>query len=99
MQVFWTENALENTLFIQLYLANNFPKKVSENFIYLLHTFESVVSSFPNLYSQSGYLGIRRAVLNKYISVFYVHAELQISVLAVFDVAISPTGFKLMYVI
>ncbi len=84
--VHWTENAFENVSEIKIYLKTNFTDKEVNRFYDLLYTFESVVSLFPKIYPQTNkHLNVHKAVLNKYLSVFYRVLNSKIQVLAVLD--------------
>lgn len=85
-EVRWTENAFDNVSEIQIYLKTNFTHIEVTRFHNLLYTFESVVSLFPKIYPQTKkHLNVHRAVLNKYLSVFYRFSNSKIEVLAVLD--------------
>lgn len=52
----------------------------------MLATFEKVVSLFPDIYPKSTInLKVRRAVLSKQLSVFYIIYEDQVSVVGIID--------------
>ncbi len=54
LAVFWTENALLNTISIKKYLQENFSQKEINSFLSLLLSFEEAVAVFPELYPASG---------------------------------------------
>jgi|GEM_PF-603206 plasmid stabilization system protein ParE len=84
--VFYTERALQNAVVIKDYLNLNFSHKEIEHFMSLLKTFEIAVSAFPELYPASAIKrGVRRAVLNKPLSVFYRIKKQRIEILAILD--------------
>lgn len=86
LEVFWTDNALENAANIKVYLISNFSDKEVNTFYSLLNSFGEAVSLFPELYPRVGKrLKIRRAVLSKVMSVFYRIAKNKIEVLAILD--------------
>lgn len=85
-EVYWTDNAFNNASQIKNYLSKNFSEKEVAAFYSLLAAFESVVNAFPYLYpSTKNNIMIRRAVLNKHLSVFYRIQKNRIEVLAAFD--------------
>jgi len=84
LDVVWTNNSILGSIAIKKYLLAKFSNKEVTVFHSLLKTFESAVSFFPELYPVSK-KKIRRAVLNKNLSVFYRQNKNQIEVLAVLD--------------
>ena len=85
-EVYWTDTAFNNASKIKNYLSKNFSEKEVAVFYSLLAAFESVVSAFPYLYpSTNNNIGIRRAVLNRNLSVFYRIHKNRVDVLAAFD--------------
>ena len=86
VSIFWTDRALQNAISIKEYLLLKFSDKEVESFLSLLNAFEIAISAFPKLYSLSSIKhGIRRAVLNKALSVFYRIRKNNIEVLAIID--------------
>ena len=86
VSVFWTDRALQNAIAIRRYLTIEFSAREVDKFLSLLSAFEIAVSAFPALYPMSSIKpGIRRAVLNKAVSVFYRIHKHQIEVLAILD--------------
>ena len=82
-EVFWTERSLRNAKSISKYILNKFSKKEVAAFEQLLRNFEKTVSHFPHLYSESiEQKGLRRAVLHKNLTVFYVFKNNKITVIA-----------------
>ena len=86
LPVVWTSFALENALRIKNYIQVKFSMNEVDAFIHLLTSFEMAVSVYPNLYPASiARKDIRRAVLNKNLSVFYRVSKERIEVLFVQD--------------
>ena len=86
LPVRWTERSLRNGQAIRNYLNDNFSNKEVDKFYNLLRDFEKSVSHFPDLYPETKHIrGVRRAVLNKYLSVVYVYRQNEIAVVAMQD--------------
>lgn len=84
--VLWTSMALDNALRIKNYILVNFSNREVDAFLNLLKSFETAVSVFPKLYPASHtHKNIRRAILNRNLSVFYQVVESAIIVLFVQD--------------
>jgi plasmid stabilization system protein ParE len=66
-------------------LKDNFSQKEIDNFYWLLQSFEETVSVFPELYPVAKKVKIRRAVINKVLSIFYRIHHNQIEVIAILD--------------
>ena len=84
LEIVWTSNSILTARAIKKYLEIKFSDREVEGFYSLLKTFEQAVSLFPGLYPLSKNK-IRRAVLNKNLSVFYRKNKSRIEVLAVLD--------------
>jgi|ERR1017187_1048903 plasmid stabilization system protein ParE len=84
IEIVWTKNSLITASTIKKYLQVKFSEKEVNNFFSLLKTFEEAVSFFPELYPVSKNK-VRRAVLNKNLSVFYRKHKKRIEILAVLD--------------
>ena len=84
--VIWSERSLRNALAIKQYLSENFSDTEIRQFEKLLENFETVVAHFPDLYPQSQKQAqLRRAVLNKNLSVFYTVGQESVIVVAMQD--------------
>lgn len=84
--VIWSERSLRNALTIKRYLDDNFSYQEVRQFLQLLEDFETAVAHFPDLYPQSKKeTELRRAVLNKHLSVFYTVRKDKIVVVAMQD--------------
>lgn len=84
--VYWSENAVGHYQGIKTYLLDNFSEKEVSKLNSLLKKFETAVSLFPEMYPASQQKKhIHRAVLNKYLSVFYRIEKNEIQLLALFD--------------
>ena len=65
LKIFWTDNALQNTIAIKRYLKQNFSDIEINSFFELLTSFEKAVVIFPGLYPPSVLKKkIRRAVFS-----------------------------------
>ncbi len=86
IQVKWTERSLSNALDIKEYLRIKFTKKDVLKFENLLKQFEKTVSNFPTLYPESkSQKALRRAVIHKRTTVYYVFRENIVTVIAMKD--------------
>ena len=86
VSVYWTDRALQHAISVKSYLLENFSQKEVDNFFSLLNAFEIAVSAFPELYPiSSSKKKVRRAVLNKVLSVFYRINKNNIEILAILD--------------
>lgn len=85
-KVEWTKRSLKNALSIKDYLVKKFSKKEVLKFETLLKQFELTVSNFPTLYpeSQSQKL-LRRAVIHKNTTVYYIFDKKKVTVVAMKD--------------
>ncbi|MDC6390529.1 type II toxin-antitoxin system RelE/ParE family toxin [Maribacter sp. PR1] len=85
-KVIWTRRSLTNALAIKSYLNKKFSKKEVVNFERLLRQFELTVSNFPTLYPESNkQKSLRRAVIHKNTTVFYIFDKNQVTVIAMKD--------------
>ena len=85
-QVEWTKRSLLNAIAIKNYLIRKFSGKEVSKFEKLLKQFELTVSNFPTLYpeSQSQKL-LRRAVIHKNTTVYYIFNKNKVTVIAMKD--------------
>jgi plasmid stabilization system protein ParE len=82
----YTETAKANAIAIKNYLHHEFTDREVESFLLLLRAFEKAISTFPELYPLSGKSkGVRRAVLNKYLSAYYIYDNQQVTIIAYID--------------
>ena len=82
----WSAHALKQSAGIRNYLVTKFSEKEVAGFYELLISFESTVARFPDLYSIfSVRKKLRRAVLNKNLSVYYTSTKTKIFVVSVLD--------------
>lgn len=82
----WTRHSLLNAITIKKYLLSKFSKKELPNFESVLRQFEWAVTNFPTLYTESrsqNYL--RKAVIHKYITVYYMLENNTVTVIAMKD--------------
>ena len=85
-EVEWTKRSLQNAIAIKKYLIRKFSGKEVSKFEKLLKQFELTVSNFPTLYpeSQSQKL-LRRAVIHKNTTVYYIFNKNKVTVIAMKD--------------
>lgn len=86
IKVNWTERSLSNAIEIKEYLKVKFTIKEVMKFEYLLKQFENTVSNFPTLYPESeSQISLRRAVIHKNTTVYYIFKENMVTVIAMKD--------------
>jgi plasmid stabilization system protein ParE len=86
LQVYWTSLALEKAIEIKKYISKAFSEREVNAYLELLKSFETAISIYPALYPETSKKAkIRRAVLNKNLSVFYRIFKDRIEVLMVLD--------------
>lgn len=85
-KVEWTKRSLSNAIGIKKYILTKFSKKEVLKFERLLREFESTVSNFPTLYPESNSKkSLRRAVIHKNTTVYYIFEKNIITVIAMKD--------------
>ena len=85
-EVQWTERSLSNALDIKEFIGIKFTKKEVLKFESLLVEFEKTVSNFPTLYPESkSQKSLRRAVLHKRTTVYYIFKNNTVTVIAMKD--------------
>ena len=86
-EVTWTKKSVSNALEIKSHLNRKFGKKDDPVwFEKLLKQFEKTVSHFPTLYPKSQKLkSLRRAVIHKNITIYYLVEKERITVISMKD--------------
>ncbi|WP_027066607.1 type II toxin-antitoxin system RelE/ParE family toxin [Maribacter sp. Hel_I_7] len=85
-EVEWTKRSLQNAVAIRNYLVLKFNKKEVSKFESLLRQFELTVSNFPTLYPEpQSQKNLRRAVIHKNTTVYYVFDKDKVTVIAMKD--------------
>ena len=85
-EVEWTKRSLQNAIAKKGYLLTKFTKKEVSRFESLLRQFELTVSNFPNLYPESkNQKNLRRAVIHKNTTVYYLFDKDKMTVIAMKD--------------
>ncbi|HEA31357.1 MAG TPA: type II toxin-antitoxin system RelE/ParE family toxin [Leeuwenhoekiella sp.] len=85
-EVEWTERSLLNAIAIKNYLIAKFTQKEVAKFENLLRQFEVTLSNFPTLYPESeSQKHLRRAVIHKNTTVYYIFNKYKITVIAIKD--------------
>lgn len=85
-EVEWTKRSLQNAIAIKKYLIRKFSAKEVSKFEKLLKQFEITVSNFPTLYPESqGQKLLRRAVIHKNTTVYYIFNKNIVTVIAMKD--------------
>ncbi|MCB0819431.1 MAG: hypothetical protein KDC13_02320 [Bacteroidetes bacterium] len=81
----YSKQSLRNAKEIVAYLRLRFTENEVAKFYKALDDFEKVISSYPGLYPESRKKKIRRAVLSRVLSVYYLYNNNTISIIAIFD--------------
>jgi plasmid stabilization system protein ParE len=85
-EVDWTKRSLLNAISIKKYLTVKFTIREVLKFESLLTQFELTVSNFPTLYPESeSQRKLRRAVIHKNTTVFYIFDKEKVTVIAMKD--------------
>jgi plasmid stabilization system protein ParE len=85
-RVEWTKRSLINAIAIKNYLIQKFTVKEVVKFERLLRQFELTVSNFPTLYPESkSQKLLRRAVIHKNTTVYYIFNKNKVTVVAMKD--------------
>jgi arsenate reductase-like glutaredoxin family protein len=85
LAVEYSKHSLNSAAEIVAYLKNKFSQKEIDAFYQTLEDFEKIISLYPALYNQSNKVKIRRAVLNKVLSVYYTSSESKVSIIDIHD--------------
>ena len=92
LRIHYSENALANIREIKQYLLYHFTQREVENMYSLLYDFEDVVKVFPDLFPLIiNSKKMRRAVMNKKLSVYYTYSKNAISIASVLDNRVSTS--------
>ena len=81
----YSTQSLNNATEIVAYLRRQFTQKEVDNFYQALTDFEGIICLYPTLYSESRKTKIRRAVLNKVLSVYYSIKKNKINIVAILN--------------
>ncbi len=81
----YSKQSLISAAEIVAYLKNKFSQREIDAFYQALEDFEKIIALFPTLYKQSNRLKIRRAVLSKVISVYYLYRGNKVSIIDIHD--------------
>ncbi len=85
-EVKWTKRSLLNAISIKNYLITKFTQKEVAKFESLLRQFELTVSNFPSLYPESeSQKLLRRAVIHKNTTVYYIFNNDKVAIIAIKD--------------
>jgi len=89
--VFWSSEALKNMESIFLYLEENWTQRELKKFAKLLDKQIKLIQSNPFLFEKSDKsIDVRRAVLNKQITIYYRVRFSEIQILTLFDNRQNP---------
>jgi len=81
----YSKQSLISAAEIVAYLKNKFSQREIDAFYQALEDFAKIISLFPTLYKQSNRLKIRRAVLSKVLSVYYLYNGNKVSIIDIHD--------------
>jgi len=85
-KLFWSEEALSNLEGVLNYLESNWTETEINKFKSLLNKNLELISIFPTIFPRSEFVpNLRRAVLSKYISIFYKIIDEAIYIAYLFD--------------
>jgi hypothetical protein len=85
LKVEYSKQSLENAKEIVSYLRKNFSEKEITNFYKVLADFEKIIILYPTIYSESKKKKVRKAVLSKVLSVYYLVKKKNILIVAILD--------------
>ncbi len=85
LAVEYTKQSLDSASEIVTYLRMKFSPKEIEAFYQALEDFEKTIALYPALHNKSSKSTIRRAVLNKVLSVYYTSTAHKISIVDIHD--------------
>jgi F0F1-type ATP synthase delta subunit len=88
----YSNQASENAKEIVNYVRKNFSDKEITNFYKVLTDFEKIIILYPTIYSESKRKKVRKAVLSKVLSVYYLVKKKNISIVAILDNRWDETG-------
>jgi len=86
----WSDEALKNLKGILSYLEENWTEKEISRFAQNLDQHLSLIIENPRLFPKVGNASVRKAVLSKHSSVFYVLDSKEIQILFIFDNRQNP---------
>lgn len=84
-QISYSERSFSDVRKIEAYLLQLFSEKELDRLHRLLIGFENVVKHYPTIFQLTSKLPIRRAVLSKQLSVFYMLDNDEVFVLSIQD--------------
>lgn len=94
-KIVWTKNANDDLQKIILYLKNEWSKEIAYNFEKKLLLRIDLISKFPHLGKQSiAFPEIRKIVINKQNSLYYIVEDDIVSLLNIFDTRQNPDKSK-----
>ncbi|MEX0813124.1 MAG: hypothetical protein WD048_12975 [Chitinophagales bacterium] len=86
VRIIWSKHSLKNAISIKQYLLKHFTNREVDNFQNLLSDFEKTILNFPNIYPRTiKKYNLRRAVLSRFLSVYYQSKRDRIIVIAMYD--------------
>lgn len=85
LAVEYSKQSLNSATEIVSYLRSKFSQKEIDAFYKTLEDFEKIIALYPTTYNQSDKMKVRRAVLNKVLSVYYSASDTKISIIDIHD--------------
>ena len=93
-KILWTDHALDELKSTLEYLEENWSEKVIKKFVYKLEYTISLISKNPKIYPISNKKNVRRAVLERLISIYFRINGETIEILSLFQNRRSPKKNK-----
>ena len=94
--VYWTEHALNELASTIEYLENHFTEKEIGALAWQIEDVTALISQTPYLYPKSDVSGVRRAVVQKYNTLYYRVTDNQVEILSFFSNRQGPKRRKLL---
>ena len=94
-KLIWTEEALNNLKSIITYIERNWSDMEISKFANKLDHRLNLITQNPRLFPKVNKSEVRKAVLLKQVSIFYVLARLEIRILFIFDNRQNPEKLRL----
>ncbi len=91
----WTDNALQELQATITYLEENWTEKEIRNFAAKLDNTLQLIKSNPELFPNSDYIHIRRAVVTKHNIIYYSINERHIEIISLFSTQQNSSKRKL----
>ncbi|MEQ8417878.1 MAG: type II toxin-antitoxin system RelE/ParE family toxin [Imperialibacter sp.] len=94
MKVVWSEDAVNDYHQNIEYLLEERPVRSAANFIEEVDAVIELIKKWPEIYPESDYIGIRRAVIRKQITLFYKLENTAIYLVRFWNTFQNPESFQ-----